>query len=250
MERPVYHIPGVVQEKGGDPQDLVGPLDLILHLLKKNKVSLWDIPLTQLLEQYLDWVDRQPRLDLEAAGEFMTMASYLMVLKTRTLLAQEEEEAQSELETLAAMLEAREQEQKLVRIRAVLPRLEARYQAAGGSFPKAPEEKFRRRVYRYDHRKEDLTQALQGWRRRGKPALPSPEGFSPLLRREPYGVEEKVVELADRLAETGPCLVQDLLTAVRDRSEATAAFLALLELCRQGRVRFWGELDHTTVALV
>ena len=85
MERPVYHIRGVMKEQSQDPGDFVGPLDLILHLLRKNKLAIRDIPLAVILEQYLAWVEARRELDLEVAGEFITMASHLMLLKTKML---------------------------------------------------------------------------------------------------------------------------------------------------------------------
>ena len=97
MERPVYHIPGAVREKQ-EARDFVGPLDLILHLLRKDKIAIRDIPLAEILRQYLDWMSARERLDLEVAGEFIAMASQLMYLKTRMLLAEEDQEALSEME--------------------------------------------------------------------------------------------------------------------------------------------------------
>ena len=92
MERPVYHIPGVLREKNDPPTDFVGPLDLILHLLRKNRLEIRDIPLAEILEQYLAWVEARRELDLEVAGEFITMASHLMLLKTKMLLSEEDED--------------------------------------------------------------------------------------------------------------------------------------------------------------
>lgn len=86
MERPVYHIPGAVKDKA-ENRDFVGPLDLILYLLRKDKIAIRDIPLADILQQYLDWMEARERLDLEVAGEFIAMASQLMYLKTKMLLA-------------------------------------------------------------------------------------------------------------------------------------------------------------------
>ena len=69
MDRPVYYIKGVIQEKNQDAGDFVGPLDLILHLLRKHKIAIRDIPLADLLEQYLAWMSARQAMDLEVAGE-------------------------------------------------------------------------------------------------------------------------------------------------------------------------------------
>ena len=77
MDGPVYHLEGVVKAKEAGMEDFVGPLDLILHLLAKNKMEIQDIQLSLILDQYLAWMDRRRELDLEVASEFVAMASHL-----------------------------------------------------------------------------------------------------------------------------------------------------------------------------
>ena len=88
-------------------EDFDGPLDLILHLLSKNKIEIRDIQITLLLDQYLDWMARREQLNLEVASEFVTMAAHLVYIKTRMLLSIDDEEAMSEMEQLMAALEER-----------------------------------------------------------------------------------------------------------------------------------------------
>ncbi|MFQ9410074.1 MAG: segregation/condensation protein A [Evtepia gabavorous] len=102
MERPVYYIKGVVRDGAEATQDFMGPLDLILHLLQKNRIAVRDIPLAGILAQFLTWMSSRRALDLEVAGEFISMASHLMLLKTRMLLSEQDQEAQSEMEELIA----------------------------------------------------------------------------------------------------------------------------------------------------
>ena len=74
-----------------------GPLDLLLHLISKNQVSVYDIPIAQILEQYLDHIRQMKELDMEVASEFIAMAAQLMYIKSRLLLpARQEEEAQAD----------------------------------------------------------------------------------------------------------------------------------------------------------
>ena len=87
MDGPVYHLEGVVKAKEAGMEDFVGPLDLILHLLAKNKMEIQDIQLSLILDQYLAWMDRRRELDLEVASEFVAMASHLVYIKTRMLLS-------------------------------------------------------------------------------------------------------------------------------------------------------------------
>ena len=87
MEAPIYHLDKVVKAKQEDLEDFDGPLDLILHLLSKNKIEIRDIQISDLLDQYLAWMARREEMDLEVASEFVTMAAHLVYIKTRMLLS-------------------------------------------------------------------------------------------------------------------------------------------------------------------
>ena len=115
METPVYHLDHVVKNKE-ELEDFDGPLDLILHLLSKNKMEIKDIQISLILEQYLSWMDRRKELDLEVASEFVIMASQLIFIKTRMLLSIHDEKALSEMEELIASLEEHQRHENYVKI--------------------------------------------------------------------------------------------------------------------------------------
>ena len=69
-----------------------GPLDLLLSLISKNKMSIFDIRISELFEQYMAYVNEMQKLDMEIAGEFITMAAELMYIKSKMLLPKPEEE--------------------------------------------------------------------------------------------------------------------------------------------------------------
>ena len=75
METPIYHLEGVVKAKEEQMEDFVGPLDLILHLLSKNKLEIKDIQLSLILDQYLAYLEKRQQMDLEVASEFVTMGN-------------------------------------------------------------------------------------------------------------------------------------------------------------------------------
>ena len=85
-----------------------GPLDLLLHLIAKNKVSIYDIPISQILEQYLDVLNQAKSMNLEIASEFITMASELVLIKSKMLLPRhntdDDEQAEDPRAKLALML--------------------------------------------------------------------------------------------------------------------------------------------------
>ena len=124
METPIYHLEGVVKAKEQNMEDFVGPLDLILHLLSKNKMEIQDIQISLILDQYLAWMDRRRELDLEVASEFVTMAAQLVYIKTRMLLSIHDEEAMSEMEQLIATLEAHQRNENYLKIKEVVPQLD------------------------------------------------------------------------------------------------------------------------------
>ncbi|MBE6612560.1 MAG: segregation/condensation protein A, partial [Ruminococcaceae bacterium] len=81
-----------------------GPLDLLLSLIEKNKVQITDIPIALIFEQYMEQLDLMQKMDMEVAGEFIVMASELMLIKSKMLLPKAETETEDPREKLAAML--------------------------------------------------------------------------------------------------------------------------------------------------
>ena len=69
-----------------------GPLDLLLHLLEKNKVSIYDIPIVEITNQYLEYIQEMKRQDLNIMSEFLVMAATLIAIKSKMLLPKEEKE--------------------------------------------------------------------------------------------------------------------------------------------------------------
>ena len=81
-----------------------GPLDLLLHLIEKNKVDIYDIPIVEITQQYLDYVSRMEREDLNVVSDFLVMAATLLDIKSRMLLPVEEEEEGDEEDPRAELV--------------------------------------------------------------------------------------------------------------------------------------------------
>ena len=77
-------------------ENFEGPLDLLLHLIEKNKVSIYDIPIVLITQQYLDYVSRMEEENLDIVSEFLVMAATLIDIKSRMLLPVEESEEEDE----------------------------------------------------------------------------------------------------------------------------------------------------------
>ena len=240
MDSPIYHLERVVKARTEDLEDFTGPLDLILHLLSKNKMEIKDI--------HLAWMDRRRELDLEVASEFVTMAAQLVYIKTRMLLSIHDEEAMSEMEQLIATLEAHQRNENYLKIKAVVPTLESRYQVGRDYLTKSPEAIQPDKVYRYVHDREDLLRAVTAVLARSDNKLPPPvSAFQGIVGREPYPVADKAGEIVRRLIRLGVTRFRALFQGSRSRSEVVATFLAVLELCKAHRLRLAGTQEDCTV---
>ena len=248
MDSPIYRLEGIVKAKEENMEDFVGPLDLILHLLSKNKLEIKDIQISLILDQYLAWMAQRRELDLEVASEFITMASHLIYIKTRMLLSIHDEEALSEMEQLIASLEAHQRNENYGKIKQVVPGLDDRYRYGRDYLTKPPEAIQPDRAYRYVHDKEDLKKAISGVLTRADHKLPPPmSAFQGIVGREPYPVTDKAGEIVRRLIHYGVTRFRALFKGSRSRSEVVATFLAVLELCKARRVCLAGTEEDCTV---
>ena len=134
-ENPQYHLQGIVREKDS-MQDFEGPLSLILMLLQKNKIEIRDLKISDILDQYLDYLVRMQKMDLDIASEFVQMASHLLYLKTRELLTTEEEV--SELELLMESLEQLQAKERFSVLSGVIPEMKKASETGLLYFSKLP----------------------------------------------------------------------------------------------------------------
>lgn len=231
-----------------DMEDFVGPLDLILHLLSKNKMEIKDIQISLILDQYLDWIRQRQELDLEVASEFVSMASHLIYIKTRMLLSIHDEEALSEMEQLIASLEEHQRHENYAKIKAVTGDMESRYLIGRDYMPKSPEALPVDKTYRYIHKPGDLVKAMRSVMEKNDSRLPPPmQAFDGIVGREPYPVGEKARELLHRLISYGVTRFRALFRGSQSRSEVVATFLAVLELCKSRSILLAGTESECTV---
>ena len=236
MAEPQYRLEGIVHTRSEVMEDFEGPLDVIFLLLSKNKIEIQDVSITAILEQYLAYLDEMKRLDMEIASEFITMASHLMLIKTKMLLSQaEQEEAQSELDLLRQSLLERQRKEAIEQVRLAVAALEPRNEIGRCIFVKLPEPLPKDKTYRYKHVPEDLVRALDEIAEREKRRLPPPTmNFKGIVGKEPYPVTRKAKEVIRTLILRGVERLKNLFRGNRSRSEVVATFLAILELCKTG----------------
>ena len=207
-----------------------GPLDLLLHLIKRDEIDIYDIPIAHITQQYLAYLELMRALDLEVAGEFLVMAATLMRIKARMLLplpqsGEEEDEGDPREELVQRLVEYRtfkeaagtlkemESERRLVFERGMVPGDEEM-----GPLPLAPATLF------------DLLDALN----RIMSRLPDPVVYE--VQGEIYDVEDKMALIASTVAEHGEASFTELLLRCRARTEMIVTFMALLELIKMGTI--------------
>lgn len=240
MEDLKFFLKGVVNEKNSR-QDFEGPLSLILMLLSKNKIEIRDIKISEILDQYLEYLAEMERMDLEIASEFVQMASHLLYIKTKTLLAGEEEI--SELEELMTSLEQLKCRDINVAVQKVIPSLKTASETGLLYYAKLPEPLPKgSREYEYKHEAVDLFNALRNVLARGikAPETEFTQRIAPA--RIIYEVQTKSRELIERL-QKGNEKLSILYSECESRSEIVATFISILELCSMGSIEISDDND-------
>ena len=254
MAEPRYRLEGIVRTRSEEMEDFEGPLDVIFLLLSKNKIEIQDVSITAILEQYLAYLDEMKRLDMEIASEFISMASHLMLIKTKMLLsAAEQQEAEEELDVLRQSLIERQRKEAMEGIRQAITILEPRNEIGRCMFVKDPEPLRRDKTYRYKHDPGDLLKALDTIAERSARQLPPPTmNFMGIVGKEPYPVTRKAGEVMRQLLLRGMERLKNLFKGNRSRSEIVATFLAILELCKTNTVSLEDDVngDNPNVCLL
>ena len=254
MAQPQYRLEGIVHTRSETLEDFEGPLDVIFLLLSKNKIEIQDVSITAILEQYLVYLEEMKRLDMEIASEFITMASHLMLIKTKMLLsAAEQAEAESELDLLRQSLVERRRKEAMEQIRLAVTELEPRNEIGRCLFTKEPEPLRRDNTYRYQHDVRDLLRALDTMIERNERQLPPPTtNFMGIVGKEPYPIGRKTGEVLRQLVLRGVERLKNLFKGNKSRSEVVATFLAILDLCKTNAVALEDDVngDNPNVRLL
>jgi Uncharacterized conserved protein len=232
MDDLTFRLPNLPTTRGGS-QDFEGPLSLILQLLSRNRVEIKDIRIGEILDQYMAWLAGMERMDLEVTGEFITMASYLLYIKAKTLL--EGTRDVEELGELISSLEAQQRKETLERMKLAADWLSGRSAQGEGILIRLPEPISGPPEYRHAHKPQELLRALEEIAGREREAGSRPRTV-PMPAPLTYSIQEKSEEILLRLRECGSVSLETLFAESRSRSELTAAFLSVLELYRSEQI--------------
>jgi segregation and condensation protein A len=203
-----------------------GPLELLLHLIKQNKIDIYDIPIAEITRQYLEYLELMKELNLEIAGEFLVMAATLIQIKTRMLLPIDEdippeEREDPRMELVERLLEYQAIKSASMDLEDRRQRWSNYFWREGDSLSESRTEK----LYLFDINVFDLLAAFKKVLENAPPEVVS-------LTRETLTVREKMNHILQRCEEDEVLRFEDVFDRNTSRTELIVTFLALLELIR------------------
>jgi len=220
-------------------QNFEGPLDLLLHLIRKHELNVYDIPIALVTQQYLEYLDLMQEMNLDIAGEFLVMAATLIHIKSRTLLPRPDPtQDDPEEDPREALVRRLLEHQKYKAAAELLHEKEIERSAQwgrpdgrlAGVVGEPPEPEIEVDLFSL---MAAFRQVLERARHRPVVVLP-PERIS---------IEDRIEQLLQRLSETDACGFEELFIDVATRSGMIVTFLALLEMIRMKYIRVFQQAN-------
>lgn len=207
-----------------------GPLDLLMSLIQKHKIDIFDIPIATLTDQYLEYIRSMEEYNMEVSADFIYMASELTYIKSRMLLPVAPTEEDPRKPLVDSLLE-------YARAKEAAEFLKTQSEQFYDRFVKEPDELDGPPVYERLHSVDLLVKAFEDMSKRApNMAEAKVELFEKLKHEKFYTVEEKVVYTIRFLFDEKPHSFDSLFGVCRSVGETVATFLALLSLVRNGRI--------------
>ena len=223
--------------------DFEGPLDLLLHLIAKNKLNILDIQLSVLIDQYLEHIQKMQYDQMDVASSFLEMASRLIYLKTISLLPKHEEAEALKEELTGELIEY----DTCRKIAAMLSTMTDGFD----SFVKGAEDISFDKTYELRHEADKLLEYYISAVGRGQRKLPPKTAvFGKIVAKKVVAVSTKIVYVLRNLVKSKRKKMGELFRTAESRSELVATFLAVLELCKNNRVRVEGTGDSVEVVML
>ena len=237
MEKLLFHI-----------QDFEGPLDLLEHLIKKNKLDICTVSLIEITDQYVEYINQLQEMDLEVSSDFLVMASELLLIKSRALLPKHDEEdnPDEDAERLTEALRERRR-MKLVSDKFRTMQYDGTY-----FFFKDPE-KFQKQPEKKQIPSGSIDKLYQAFLtvldKTERRAPPPKTNFDGIVGREPASVKEKAKGLITRLKKDKKVKFEKIFAGARYKNEVVAIFLAVLELMKLNRIVVYDTDDSVMLEL-
>ena len=218
-----------------------GPLDLLLTLISKNKVSITDIPIAMICDQYMEYIDNAQKMDPDIASEFIVMASELMLIKSKMILPHEEGTENDPRREIADALMLYQQAKLAAK------ELRPRYDEYSGRYTKGTDDIPPEKGLPLNLHSDLLMKALGSVLKRMKVAETARKPVdlvNPLIKHKVVSVEEKIEEICVLLEEQEEASLFFLLKDADSRAELVARFMGVLELIKLRRITI------TTVTII
>lgn len=219
-----------------------GPLDLLLALIVKHKLDIYDIQISELLQQYMKQITAMQENQMDIASEFLEMASRLVYIKSVMLLPKHEEAEELKKELEGQLLDYQEC-QKAAKLFGTM----ACYDIYGREATAIEYDM----TYTKLHNPNEIAQAFISAVGRGRRRLPPPvNAFSGIVQRKVVSVNSRIVYVLKCLHSTHEMNFYNFFPHGSEKSELVATFLALLELIKDKRVRINGDAENAVVVMV
>ena len=211
-----------------------GPLDLLCHLIDKNKMDIYDINLSEITDKYIEYLKEQEELNLEIASEFLVMASTLLYLKSKKLLPKQEEEEEelTEEELIRRIIEYK-------KFKEISKKLKENYQEYSNRYYKFQEEiKLPKQKLEKEYEKDTIPKIYEALVKRNEEKVnQNAKNIKKIAITDNYTVASKVKEMYKVLIKQKRFIFNKLFSInKRNKQEVVTAFSGLLELSRRNKV--------------
>lgn len=220
-----------------------GPMDLLLHLISKHKLNINDIPIAELVNQYLDYVRQMENADFDIAGDFLEMAARLIYIKTVSLLPRHEEAEVLKKELTGELIEYRDCKIMAEKLK---------NQTDGfNRFVREPQQGYINYDYERFHEGEELLNAYISAAGKAQRKLPPPiDSFKAIVARKFVNVASKIRTVMRKLWSGKKVKFLNLFEGAQSKSDLVATFLAVLELTKVKKIIIEGSMDNPEVRIV
>lgn len=220
-----------------------GPMDLLLHLITKHKLNIYDIPIMELVSQYIDYVKKVQEADMYVASDFLEMAARLVYIKTVSLLPVYDEAEELKKELTVELLEYRDCK--------ILAGELANHADGFNTFVRKPSPVEVDHTYTRLHEAEELIRAYLNAVGKKMRKLPPPfEAFKGIVATKFVSVQSRLKSIFSKLKQKKPRNFSVLFEDAESRSDMVATFLAVLELAKSKKIYVDGEGEDTKVQLL
>ena len=225
-----------------------GPLDLLVYLIKKNDIDVKDIPIAEVTEQYMQYIELMKILDLDIVGDFLVMAATLMHIKSKMLLPpdpSEEEEIEAD-----PRAELAKRLQEYMKFKEIADTLQEKESQRKDLFARVIDENIKKQL-KEDAKEITIEANLFDLINAFSEALQrAPEEVIHEIVQEDFTVEDKIHDMLHLLLENDTIMLSDVFKNCRSKPEIVVSFLALLELIRLKEIKVLQKKQFSDIEII